>query len=247
MKEIWKPIYIEGRETTYRISNRGRILNSIGNFKNKPLKIKVHPQNGYCSYGFCINKKFYYRYIHRLVAKTFIENPYSKSQVNHIDGNKQNNNVENLEWATPQENTKHAFENGLERVTKPVCQYTLNGKFVKYFNSMREAGDETCLKQHNISNAVLGNTSQVGGFQWRYFENNFNDIEPISRHYLNRNINIVQLTLEGEYIQTFSNQKEAHDCLGKIDSGAIAQVCKNKRRSAYGYKWVYAYNYKTIK
>ena len=67
----------------------------------------------YTSVGLCINGKHVDKYVHRLVAETFIPNPDNKEQVNHINGNQKDNRVENLEWTTPLENMKHAYENDL--------------------------------------------------------------------------------------------------------------------------------------
>lgn len=103
--EVFKPI--ENFEN-YLISNRGRVFNK----KNKKfLKLQ---ENAYGYYHICLSrKKHYTKTIHRLVAETFLPNNDKSKQVNHIDCNKKNNNVNNLEWVTSSENLKHAHKNGL--------------------------------------------------------------------------------------------------------------------------------------
>ena len=107
--EIAKPI--QGYENKYLITSYGRIW-SIRS--NKWLKYSV-PSNGYAQVGLSLNNKRTSYMIHRLVAKTFLQKPTNKDYVNHIDGNKLNNCVNNLEWVTRSENEKHAFANKLKR------------------------------------------------------------------------------------------------------------------------------------
>lgn len=116
MKEIWKPIL---ELDTYYISNLGRVKN------NKTGRIlKQHPdKDGYYRVVLWNGKKRLNRILHRLLAQHFICNPKNKPQVNHIDGNKQNNNISNLEWATLSENRRHAFKTGLQFGKKGVLNY----------------------------------------------------------------------------------------------------------------------------
>lgn len=105
MAEVWKNIC--GFEN-YQVSNFGRIKNKAGK-----MKIIQTTKNGYSQVLLWVGHKAKAFYVHRLVAETFITNSENKLDVNHIDGNKQNNCVENLEWCTRSENLQHAYKNNL--------------------------------------------------------------------------------------------------------------------------------------
>lgn len=108
MKEIWKPI--KDYEGLYEVSNLGRVTSlHHGNLKLLTLNLN----NGYFRCGLSKEGVQTLYQIHRLVAETFISNELNKPQVNHKDGNKQNNRVDNLEWVTQLENMQHAWSNGL--------------------------------------------------------------------------------------------------------------------------------------
>ena len=105
----WKLIVINGIITNYLVSSEGEVKNRM---TGKILKPYLN-SNGYCQVGIYINGKFKNSLLHRLVASAFIPNIENKLEVNHIDGNKLNNRVENLEWCNRSENQLHAFANGL--------------------------------------------------------------------------------------------------------------------------------------
>lgn len=106
---------IRGYEGAYQISSEGRIkslgrwtFNGLLNvFKKERILGKSVLPNGYERAVLCLNHKSEAFYVHRLVAQAFIKNPQNKPQVNHKDGNKRNNSVDNLEWVTPSENMIH--------------------------------------------------------------------------------------------------------------------------------------------
>ena len=135
----WKEI--QGFEGLYKISNEGKIYS---NKINAIMKTYIN-NNGYECVQLTKNKKRKHFLVHRLVAKAFIPNIDNKPQVNHIDGNKANNRVENLEWYTNSENQIHAYKNGLNRSKKKQC--TING--IDY-ESITEAANQLGVSRATI-------------------------------------------------------------------------------------------------
>lgn len=190
-KEIWKPV--KDYEGLYEVSNLGKVraLDRKVITKNGVVKIRKSREKkqskciGYAYIGLTkegISKTFR---VHRLVAQAFIPNPENKEQVNHKDGNKLNNRVDNLEWCTNQENCIHAWKNGLNHTTekvrktasetgkrtgklfgKPVNQYDLQGNFIRAFENAREAGRITGINSNSISAVTRGKLKKTGGYKW---------------------------------------------------------------------------------
>lgn len=111
MKETFRDI--KGYEGLYKVSDLGNVVRVHKGSKEDTLR-KLHiARNGYVYIDLYKRNKRKKFYVHQLVAKTFLNNELNKEQVNHIDGNKLNNKLSNLEWATRSENMKHAYDNGL--------------------------------------------------------------------------------------------------------------------------------------
>ena len=112
------------------------------------------------------------QFIHRLLAQAFISNPLTKPHVNHIDGNKQNNRLVNLEWSTCKENAQHAVDLGLTTYShceKEISQIDLlTGCIIRDFKSLQEAETITGVARQNISKVVRGLRNKAGNFGWKY-------------------------------------------------------------------------------
>ena len=173
MEEVWK--FIPGYENYYKVSNFGnfesverwikdeRTENGLRLYPAKKLKTETTKDN----YQRIVLMKdgIKKRYMcHRLVAETFLEHKEGKDIVNHIDGNKSNNNVQNLEWCTHKENTKHAWETGL---CKPHY-YCSSNKMVKcietneVFISISEAARAIKRSTASLQNAIKRNGKCAG-------------------------------------------------------------------------------------
>lgn len=185
MEEIYKDI--EGYEGLYQVSNLGNVKSLNFRNTNKEGLLKLgFDKDKYLRVSLNINgfKKLFG--VHRLVATTFIPNPENKPQVNHIDGDKTNNNISNLEFCTAQYNTQHAFNIGLKvakkgkehyaygkkgkehHSSKIIYQYTIQGDFIKKWNSLIDAYNELNINKSDISTCAKGKLKTAGGFKWFY-------------------------------------------------------------------------------
>lgn len=171
MTEIWKQI--KGYEGMYEISNFGRVKSLVrkGVIKEKILKNQLDI-NGYYivtpkKYGIQKNTR-----VHRLVTEAFIKNIENKPQINHKDGIKTNNHVDNLEWCTQKENSKHAWETGLNNGAKKEVLQIKDGIIIRKWNSQTEASKFLNIGAGYISNCCTGINKIAGGFQWKFVLNN---------------------------------------------------------------------------
>ena len=185
--EIWVPVI--GHEKFYMVSNMGRVKTlstyrrrGVGFEKTKERILKPFGRDVqfvYLQYG-----KLTRLCLHRLIAKHFIPNYENKPEINHIDGNRKNNAVSNLEWVTRSENQIHAFKTGLQKPSyhnrgkfgygtggKQVIQHTTDWVEISRYGSIRDAGRQTNINHATIGVAIRrkrsdGSFKTAGGFYW---------------------------------------------------------------------------------
>lgn len=172
MIEEWRDI--KGYEGLYQISNLGRVksLNRVvicSNGTSHKIKEKIL-KNGYMTSGYLFvvlrkDDKSKNHSIHRLVAKAFIPNPKNCTDVNHIDGNKQNNCLYNLEWCTRSENLKHAVNIGLVKNQCKICRSVICKTYNKTlkFDTMKD-----CSNYFGFKKGWLQNKIRKYGLKFKY-------------------------------------------------------------------------------
>jgi hypothetical protein len=189
MEEIWKAVL--EYEGYYEVSNCGNVRsvnriitdkNGI-NLKYKSKQLRPAPnKDGYLQVGLSKNCKTNSYCVHQLEALAFISNPENKPTVNHKDGIKRNNYIDNLEWATKSEQAIHSLKHNLRTMpnawvgkfgskhgaSKKVSQYTKNNIFIANYGSMIEAAETTNTNKTSISKVCKGEKRTAGGYKWEY-------------------------------------------------------------------------------
>lgn len=234
----WKKIFIDCVETNYSVSNIGEVRNDK---TGKIMKLGFH--QGYRTVGLTVNGKMTGKRVHRLVAFAFIPNPENKPYVNHINGDRGDNRVENLEWVTPAENTQHAVRTGLMAPTRerPVIQFELSGRRIAEYKSIAEACRITGSTGEKIVLCCQRLRTQHNGFQWRYKEDCCENIQPI-KEYQTKKKKVAQVNPKtNEIIAIYDSLNEAARAVNGTQS-AITHVIKGdkqtKTHKGFGWKIV---------
>ena len=225
--EEWKDIPPQYINNTLhvKVSNYGRVK-----YKTNQI-VNGYKQNEYLSIS--LKSKIYK--LHRLVAFAFIPNPDNKPVVNHIDGNKTNNNVKNLEWNTYKENAIHAHKTGLCKDNKnKIVQLDFNGNTVAFFDSQIEASEKLNINISTIRNCCneKSKAKTAGGFIFKYYnELGIYDIKYNTT--LPSNINgqkgVVQYDKDMNKIKEFKSIMDASNEL-KLCNTSIGRCCNGKQK-----------------
>jgi len=187
--EIWRDI--PDYEGKYRMSSFGYVKSierfeiNGNHFARVNSRILIHDvsKTGYNRVTLTKDAKHKRFLVHRLTGIIFLENPENKPEINHDNGNKNENGVTNCYWATSSENSLHSYKNKLREApwvgkfgkdhntSKEVNQYSLKGEYIATFSSCKEAEDITGLSKHSISQNASGRTLSACGYRWIYTKN----------------------------------------------------------------------------
>ena len=182
MIEEWRDV--KGYEGVYQVSNYGRVRsctrtitykNGSKHHKQGKILTLVTNSDGYMVVGLNVFNKQKTCFVHRLVAEAFLEKIKGKNEINHIDENKKNNSVSNLEWVNRKENCNHGTRN--KRISeqgrivhfgKQIVQYTIAGEFVATYPKIKEAARCLDVDCKNISRALNGKNKTAYGYVWKF-------------------------------------------------------------------------------
>lgn len=232
-----KQIIINNISTSYFITEDGKCYNSK---TNKYLKGQENYKTHYFSYNLTMPDGSKKRcYAHRLVAEAFIPKPEdkNKNQINHIDGNKLNNSIENLEWVTPKENSQHANKLELRKVDHVFC-FNKDKILVAEYKNIREASKAVNISTSLISQELNKEVKTLcGGFYWSKEK-----IIKETKNYenLGKAKEVYQYDLNGKFINKYKSTGEAARSLGVCSGSHIGECCRGKIKQYKGFIWRYS-------
>lgn len=231
-----KQIIIDNIRTSYYITEDGKCYNSN---TGKYLKGQENYKNGYFSYNLTMPDGSKKRcFAHRLVALAFIPNDdKNKNQVNHIDGNKLNNCVDNLEWVTQSENQQHALKHELRAFDHVFC-FNRDKRLVAEYKNVTEASQAVGLSKSLIFQELQKEIKTLsGGFYWSRTKEigttkNYNNTGKAKIVY--------QYDLNGKFITFYPSTGIAAKAIGVKTRSHIGECCRGKIKTYKGYIWRYA-------
>ena len=221
VEEQWKKVIIDNRETFYSVSNYGRVRNDstgqelTGTIANNGYKmVHFHSRiDKVCS-------------VHRLVMKAFkpCEN-MDDLQINHIDGNKLNNHISNLEWCTALENMRHGFVNRLQAKEMIPCYlYDLEGNFLTEYINGREAAKQLNINYANILRCL--NEQQHHYKEWQFKSYKKDKIDPWYNH---NEKGVYVYTDDGKFVNFYNSQTKCAKDFG-VAASSICRYIKGTRK-----------------
>lgn len=169
MEEVWKPI--KGYEGLYEVSNLGRVMSIYYNNFAPPRILRPYIRGDYLAVVLYKDKCPKRISVHRLVASAFLDNPNNLPQVNHLDENKLNNRLDNLEWVTAKENSNHgtSIHRSATKRSKKIRAKDAMGNILHQFNSLAEA-ERHGYNHGNISECCYGRRKHHKGLIWEFVE-----------------------------------------------------------------------------
>ena len=247
MEEVWKNI--QGYEGCYEVSNLGEVRDKDGNILPKRIWGRYYVVD--------LKKPSKRAFVHRLVSFAFVKGYKEGLEVNHIDENRFNNCVDNLEWVTHKQNCNYGTRilRIKEKQNRAVLQYTLNGEFIAEYASMHIAAEAIKADAGHICDCCLGNRKFAYGFFWRYKDDALYEqakkriakkIEEsknsMAEKFQKKALNVVQLTMDGRIVSVFPSTKVAAESVGSFRP-MIINCCNGKLEHVKGYKFIYERDY----
>lgn len=218
LEEQWKPI---AGFPNYQVSNRGRVKNIK---TGRVLKPRVDGYDYEYVALYKSGKPKDYR-IHRLTAEAFIPNINNLPQVNHIDEDKRNNNVTNLEWCTASQNNKHSAHQRYCRIN----QLSLDGEFIRQWDSSEQIKRNLGYSNGYIIQCCKGKFKQAYGYRWEYVNQ-----EQQQRY----NRPVAALSKNGEFVADYKSVAEAARCF-KISNAQIRNCLNGILKTTHGLRFIY--------
>lgn len=209
--EMWE--YIPNTDNMYKVSNKGRII-SFHKGREHYLNPSV-TKKGYARVSICFCNGKRQVFVHCIVAEVFLENPYGYKEINHKDGNKLNNNVDNLEYCSSKYNSWHKYN---------VLGYFMSDeakKKLSEWHTGRTLSDKTKIK---MSLGHIGKKRSK---------------ESVAKTALGKMKKVIQMNQNMDIIGMFNSVKEASDITGACKS-EISSVCNGRKKTANGFIWRFA-------